>query len=130
REQKSCSGRLLIFMENPYNCLWCSFVGKNVLPRAQSQGPKRKTRCGMSQTLLVIRIFFFTLVVLGSYLLAYAVPEWDDSRWVVVLVGALLGALVILVDLLLKGFSLRGLSAITFGLFIGWVIATFISNSP
>lgn len=84
----------------------------------------------MSQTLLVIRIFFFTLVVLGSYLLAYAVPEWDDSRWVVVLVGALLGALVILVDLLLKGFSLRGLSAITFGLFIGWVIATFISNSP
>jgi len=39
-------------------------------------------------------------------------------------------ALVILTDVLLEGFSLRGLSAITFGLAIGGLIAYLISSSP
>lgn len=84
----------------------------------------------MNQTLIIIRIFFFTVFVLGGYLVAYAVPEWDDSRGVAVAFSACIGALVILVDVLLKGFSLRGLSALTFGLFVGWLVATFLSNSP
>ncbi|MEM7789897.1 MAG: PIN domain-containing protein [Verrucomicrobiota bacterium] len=41
-----------------------------------------------------------------------------------------LATLVILTDLLLKGFSLRGLSAVTFGLVAGTVVAYLISQSP
>ncbi len=84
----------------------------------------------MSTTILAIRVFFLLLCLSGSYLTAYVVPEWDDHRWGVVLFGGGIGALVILVDIFLKGFSLRGLSALTFGLFMGWMAAFFITKSP
>lgn len=45
-------------------------------------------------------------------------------------VGISIAVLVILVDLLLEGFSLRGLSAITFGLAVGALIAYLLSSSP
>jgi len=47
-----------------------------------------------------------------------------------IFIGASIGVLVILIDVFLKGFSLRGLTALTFGLFVGWLITIFISNSP
>ncbi len=84
----------------------------------------------MRHTLRVIRLFFFLLCLVGAWLISYAVPEWDNYRWLAVFIGAAIGALVILVDVLLKGFSLRGLSAITFGLFAGWVCAHLIATSP
>jgi uncharacterized protein YacL len=84
----------------------------------------------MRETLRVIRIFFLCLCVAGGFLVYYAVPEWEGYRWVGMLVGFLIGVLVILVDILLKGFSLRGLSALTFGLAIGWLVAAMIANSP
>lgn len=84
----------------------------------------------MERSLLAIRVIFFAIVVVGSWLVAYTVPEWDAYRHVALIVGILLGALVILVDVLLKGFSLRGLTALTFGLFVGWLMSLFISSSP
>jgi uncharacterized protein YacL len=84
----------------------------------------------MNKTLLATRIVFFGVCVAGAWLVAYTVREWDPYRWVALVVGALIGALVILVDILLKGFSLRGLTAITFGLAIGSLIAWLISTSP
>ncbi len=45
-------------------------------------------------------------------------------------IGGLIGVLVVLVDLLLKGFSLRGLSAVTFGLGVGALISWLIATSP
>ena len=84
----------------------------------------------MNKTLLVIRICFVGLCVLASWLLCYAIKEWDQYRWIAVAVGLLIGALVILVDVMLKGFSLRGLSAITFGLAAGSLVAWLISRSP
>ena len=42
----------------------------------------------------------------------------------------MISLLVILVDILLKGFSLRGLSALTFGIFTGSLIAFMVSASP
>ena len=84
----------------------------------------------MNKTLLVIRICFVGLCVLTSWLLCYAIKEWDQYRWIAVTVGLLIGALVILVDVMLKGFSLRGLSAITFGLAAGSLVAWLISRSP
>lgn len=84
----------------------------------------------MGPTLLTIRIFFFLVVLAGSYLLCFTIPEWDEYRGLALFIGGSIGALVILVDILLRGFSLRGLSALTFGLFIGWLMAMFITNSP
>ena len=84
----------------------------------------------MNKTLLAIRIVFFALCGSGSWLVAYTIREWDPYRWVAVAVGALIGALVILVDVLLKGFSLRGLTAITFGLGVGALIAWLLGTSP
>jgi uncharacterized protein YacL len=84
----------------------------------------------MRSTIRAIRIFFFCLCVAGSYLTAMVVPEWDAHRWLALFIGAALGALVILTDILLKGFSLRGLSALSFGLFTGWMAAFFITKSP
>jgi len=84
----------------------------------------------MSYSIRIIRIFFLILCVCGSYLTALVVPEWDDYRWRAVFIGSSIGVLVILTDVLLKGFSLRGLSAITFGLFVGWLGAFLITTSP
>jgi uncharacterized protein YacL len=84
----------------------------------------------MRRTLWAIRAVFFVLCGAGGWLVCYAVREWDDHRAVAVAIGLLIGALVILVDVLLKGFSLRGLSAISFGLAIGTLIAYLIGNSP
>ncbi len=84
----------------------------------------------MNKTLLIIRVFFIFLCAAGSWLIWYATPEWDDRQALIVVIGFLIGALVILVDLMLKGFSLRGLTALTFGLGVGALIAFFISSSP
>ncbi len=63
-------------------------------------------------------------------MLAYTIEDWDDYRVLAVAVGLAIGALVILVDIFLKGFSLRGMTAITFGLGVGALIAFLISSSP
>lgn len=84
----------------------------------------------MNKTLAAIRIVFLVLCTAGGWLVAYAIPEWDAYRGVAVAVGGLIGLLVVLVDVLLKGFSLRGLTAITFGLGVGALIAWLLSTSP
>ncbi|MDE3084917.1 MAG: PIN/TRAM domain-containing protein, partial [Verrucomicrobiota bacterium] len=84
----------------------------------------------MNRTLLPIRITFVMVCTMCGWLISYSQIDWEASRWVGALVGLLLGVLVVLVDLMLKGFSLRGLSAITFGLAIGSVIAYLIGASP
>lgn len=84
----------------------------------------------MNKTLLAIRLVFIALCTAGGWLVCYAISEWDDHRAVAVFIGMLIGVLVVLVDILLKGFSLRGLSAITFGLAVGALIAYLLGTSP
>lgn len=84
----------------------------------------------MNKTLFPIRLVFIVVCAVSGWLVCYTVREWDHYRLVALSVGLLLGVLVVLVDVLLKGFSLRGLSAITFGLAVGAVIAWLISTSP
>lgn len=84
----------------------------------------------MNKTLLVIRILFIALCAVASWLVCYTVEEWDHRRGLAVSIGLMIGALVVLVDLMLKGFSLRGLTALTFGLGIGALVAWLISTSP
>jgi uncharacterized protein YacL len=84
----------------------------------------------MNKTLLPIRLFFLAVCAGGGWLVCYTIQEWDAYRLRAMTIGLLLGALVVLVDVLLKGFSLRGLSAITFGLAVGAAISLLISTSP
>ena len=84
----------------------------------------------MNKTLLPIRLVFMVLCAAGGWLVCYTIQEWDDYRLRATMIGLLIGVLVVLVDIMLKGFSLRGLSAITFGLAVGAVVAFFISSSP
>jgi uncharacterized protein YacL len=84
----------------------------------------------MNKTLLPIRLVFMVLCAAGGWLVCYTIQEWDDYRLRATMIGLLIGVLVVLVDIMLKGFSLRGLSAITFGLAVGAVVAFIISSSP
>ena len=84
----------------------------------------------MNRTLLPIRIVFITLCAAAGWLVCYSVREWDEYRIIGAFVGLMIGVLVVLVDLMLKGFSLRGLSALTFGLAMGAVISYLLGTSP
>ncbi len=84
----------------------------------------------MNRTLLPIRIVFIALCAAAGWLVCYSVREWDEYRIIGMFVGMLIGVLVVLVDLMLKGFSLRGLSALTFGLAVGSVISYLLGTSP
>jgi len=84
----------------------------------------------MNKTLFPIRVLFIALSATAGWLVAYTIQEWDEYRVVATFVGLLIGVLVVLVDLMLKGFSLRGLSALTFGLGVGTVISYMLSTSP
>ncbi len=84
----------------------------------------------MNKTLFPIRLIFIVLCAAAGWLVCYAVRDWDTHRVLAVFMGLAIGCLVVLVDIMLKGFSLRGLSAITFGLAVGMVIAYMIHLSP
>ena len=84
----------------------------------------------MNKTLLPIRAVFILLCTASGWLVCYAIREWDSYRAMATSIGFFIGTLVILVDMMLKGFSLRGLSAVTFGLFVGSVVAYLLGTSP
>jgi len=90
------------------------------------------TRSGapaMNKTLLPIRIVFVLLCTAAGWLVCYTItsgmptasgpPSWVLHRRPRRPCG-----------LVLKGFSLRGLSALTFGIAVGTIIAHLISTSP
>jgi len=80
-------------------------------------------------TILALRIVFLLLCVLGSWAIGQMHDTWAQHPIVAVLIGIVSGSIVVGIDRVLKGFSLRGLSAATFGLFIGWTISYFVGNS-
>lgn len=84
----------------------------------------------MNKTLLPIRIVFVALCAAAGWLVCYAISDWDHYRARALAVGLLIGVLVVLVDLMLKGFSLRGLSALSFGIGVGLVVAHMVGSSP
>ena len=84
----------------------------------------------MNKTLLPIRIVFVLLCAAAGWLVCYTITDWDHYRGVAISVGLCIGLLVVLVDVMLKGFSLRGLSAITLGIAMGSLIAHLVGSSP
>ena len=79
--------------------------------------------------LWAIRIFFLSLCVTGGYAVSQAQPELIHGGAYGVMVGFGLGGLLIAIDEMLKGFSLRAFSAATFGLFLGSMIALMVDKS-
>ncbi len=84
----------------------------------------------MDKTLLPIRIVFIALCAAAGWLVCYTIREWDQYRAIAVTIGLLIGVLVVLIDVMLKGFSLRGLSALTFGIAVGSLISYMVAVSP
>ena len=53
----------------------------------------------------------------------------ENSAWPGLVLGIVLGLVVVLIDRLLKGFSLRAFSSATFGLLLGMLFANLLSAS-
>jgi uncharacterized protein YacL len=84
----------------------------------------------MDKTLLPIRLVFIVLCAAAGWLVSLTILAGDRSRALAIAVGFGIGVLVVLVDMMLKGFSLRGLSAVTFGIGVGLLMAHMVGSSP
>lgn len=82
--------------------------------------------------LWVIRVLFLGLCVIGGYAISQVRPEFVGGTYGALfgmLFGFGFGGLMIALDEMLKGFSLRAFSATTFGLLLGMVVAVLIDRS-
>jgi len=82
--------------------------------------------------LWVIRILFLAMCTVGGFAVSQVRPEFvavPFSGGVGMVIGFGFGWIMIAIDEMLKGFSLRAFSATTFGLLLGMVVALLIDNS-
>src|SRR6266481_4362284 len=79
-----------------------------------------------------IRVLFLSLCTVGGYAVSQVRPEYvggAHSALIGMVIGFGFGWLMIAIDEMLKGFSLRAFSATTFGLLLGTVVALLIDRS-
>ena len=81
------------------------------------------------KALWVIRIFFLVLCTFAGYAVSQHRPDIIQGGVYGVVVGFGLGWLMIAIDIMLKGFSLRAFSAATFGLLLGSAVAAILDRN-
>src|SRR5579862_2205297 len=82
--------------------------------------------------LLAIRVLFLCLCGVAGYEVSQVRPEFvglSHSGLLGMGAGLFFGIMMILIDELLKSFSLRAFSAVTFGLLLGLFVAVLIDSS-
>ncbi len=80
-------------------------------------------------SLWAIRILFLSLCTVAGYAVSEVRPELTGGQFPGLFIGFGFGGLLIAVDEMLKGFSLRAFSATTFGLLLGMCVAMLIDKS-
>jgi uncharacterized protein YacL len=80
-------------------------------------------------SLWVVRFLFLGLCSAAGFAVSQVRPELVEYQWAGLLIGFGFGWLMIAIDVMLKGFSLRAFSATTFGLLLGSIVALLIDNS-
>jgi uncharacterized protein YacL len=79
--------------------------------------------------LWVIRVLFLCLCSAGGLAISQVRPEWLGHPLLFLVAGFGFGWLLIAIDEMLKGFSLRAFSATTFGLLLGSLVALLVDHS-
>jgi uncharacterized protein YacL len=83
----------------------------------------------MIMSLWYIRTLFLALCIMGGYAISQVRPEFIGGGAWGMLAGFGFGGLLIAVDEMLKGFSLRAFSATSFGLLLGSLVGLLIDHS-
>ena len=83
----------------------------------------------MASSFWIIRGFFVLLCVMGGYAISQVQPQLIPNPINGAVMGVGFAGLLIAVDEMLKGFSLRAFSAATFGLILGSLIAFMVDSS-
>src|ERR1700741_4855311 len=82
--------------------------------------------------LWVIRILFLSLCTTGGYAVSQVRPEFvvgSHGGFIGMVIGFGFGWLMIAIDEMVKGFSLRAFSATTFGLLLGTFVTLLVDKS-
>ncbi|MBI3880623.1 MAG: PIN domain nuclease [Verrucomicrobia bacterium] len=83
----------------------------------------------MKKHLWTLRLLFLVLCTLGGYAVSQVQPEMITEGRYGLIIGFGFGWLVIAVDEMVKGLSIRAFSAISVGLGLGLIIASLIGHS-